>query len=82
MYVFCARAYKTLLCQEWRRKNSEVTNFVCINLQMNRHVPVAATTIIKEDNTSAPKTPLLEGACLVMDTSLYFASCNTRPLSV
>ena len=54
--------------------NSEVTNFLCINLQLNRHVSVAATTTIRDDNPTAPKTLLLEGVCLVMDMSLYFVS--------
>lgn len=40
---------------------------------MSRHVSVAATTI-RDDNPTAPKTLLLEGVCLVMDTSLCFAS--------
>jgi hypothetical protein len=36
-----------------------------------RHVPVA-TTSIKEDNTTDPTIPPLEGVQLVMHTSLHF----------
>jgi hypothetical protein len=38
-----------------------------------RHASVAATTIIREDNTTDQITPLLEVVCPVMHTSLYCA---------
>lgn len=40
---------------------------------MSRHVSVAAT-IVRDDNPTAPKILLLEGVCLIMGASLYFAS--------
>ena len=42
------------------------------NQAMFRHVSMASTTIIREDNATDQKTPIYEAVQLVMHTSLYF----------
>jgi hypothetical protein len=68
----CVYLQDTTVSSMMAEFSSEVTDLLCINFQKSRHISVAATTI-RDDNPTAPKTLLLEGVCLIMDTSLYFA---------